>query len=72
MSDYEHAFVFVDNHDNQRGHGAGGQVLTHEDPELYRYAQGSIDSVPTYHHITTYLVCIHLDLPLVSRVSKVL
>ena len=38
MSDYEHAFVFVDNHDNQRGHGAGGQVLTHDDPELYRYA----------------------------------
>ena len=27
MSDYEHAFVFVDNHDNQRGHGGGGQVV---------------------------------------------
>ena len=27
MSDYEHAFVFVDNHDNQRGHGGGGQVI---------------------------------------------
>ena len=22
------AFVFVDNHDNQRGHGAGGSVIT--------------------------------------------
>ena len=27
MSDYEHAFIFVDNHDNQRGHGGGGQVI---------------------------------------------
>ena len=64
MSDYEHAFVFVDNHDNQRGHGAGGQVLTHEDPELYRYAQGSIDSVTTF---STYLVYIHLGLHLQDK-----
>lgn len=27
MSDYDHAFVFVDNHDNQRGHGGGGNIL---------------------------------------------
>ena len=27
MSDYEHAFVFVDNHDNQRGHGGGGSII---------------------------------------------
>ena len=27
MTDPEHAFVFVDNHDNQRGHGGGGQVI---------------------------------------------
>lgn len=27
--------VFTDNHDNQRGHGAGGQPLTHMDGELY-------------------------------------
>ena len=27
MSDPEHAFVFVDNHDNQRGHGGGGSIL---------------------------------------------
>lgn len=38
MSDYEHAFVFVDNHDNQRGHGGGGNRVTHKEPELYRYA----------------------------------
>ena len=33
------AVVFVDNHDNQRGHGAGGNVITHKTPELYRLAQ---------------------------------
>jgi len=38
MSDPEHAFVFVDNHDNQRGHGGGGSILTHKDPVNYRYA----------------------------------
>ncbi len=29
------AVVFIDNHDNQRGHGAGGGVLMHEDGALY-------------------------------------
>jgi alpha-amylase len=29
------AFVFTDNHDNQRGHGSGGNVLTHKKPDLY-------------------------------------
>ncbi len=28
MADGMHAVVFVDNHDNQRGHGGGGGVLT--------------------------------------------
>jgi hypothetical protein len=28
MADGLHALVFVDNHDNQRGHGGGGGVLT--------------------------------------------
>ena len=27
LSDGLHAVVFVDNHDNQRGHGSGGQYL---------------------------------------------
>ena len=27
MSDPEHAFVFIDNHDNQRGHGGGGDII---------------------------------------------
>ena len=31
------ALVFVDNHDNQRGHGAGGEaILTYKTPKLYK------------------------------------
>lgn len=30
------AFVFVDNHDNQRGHGGGGGVLTFREPKWYK------------------------------------
>lgn len=32
------AIVFVDNHDNQRGHGGGGGVLTYKDGRLYELA----------------------------------
>lgn len=32
------ALVFIDNHDNQRGHGGGGEVLTHRDGRLYELA----------------------------------
>ena len=32
------AFVFIDNHDNQRGHGAGGHIVTHKDGDLYNLA----------------------------------
>lgn len=28
------AFVFVDNHDNQRGHGGGGSVITYKDSRV--------------------------------------
>lgn len=35
------AVVFTDNHDNQRGHGAGGaSILTFWDPRLYKMAVG--------------------------------
>ncbi|XP_061694235.1 alpha-amylase-like [Syngnathoides biaculeatus] len=35
------AVVFVDNHDNQRGHGAGGaSIVTFWDPRLYKMAVG--------------------------------
>ncbi|CAH1784331.1 unnamed protein product [Owenia fusiformis] len=36
MMDPEDAFVFVDNHDNQRGHGASGNVLSHKEPKPYK------------------------------------
>lgn len=37
--DSEDALVFVDNHDNQRGHGGGGSnVLTYHTPRIYRMA----------------------------------
>jgi len=29
------AVIFVDNHDNQRGHGGGGHIITHKDGFLY-------------------------------------
>jgi alpha-amylase len=29
------AVIFVDNHDNQRGHGGGGHIVTHKDGFLY-------------------------------------
>lgn len=32
------AIVFTDNHDNQRGHGGGGNVVTHKDGQLYNLA----------------------------------
>ncbi|KAH9377689.1 hypothetical protein HPB48_013960 [Haemaphysalis longicornis] len=32
------ALVFIDNHDNQRGHGGGGGVLTFFEPRLYKMA----------------------------------
>nr|CAH0102955.1 unnamed protein product [Daphnia galeata] len=38
MARSDRAFIFTDNHDNQRGHGAGGDVLTHENPRDYKQA----------------------------------
>jgi len=32
------ALVFIDNHDNQRGHGGGGSHLTYREPKLYKMA----------------------------------
>lgn len=35
--DRAYALVFVDNHDNQRGHGGGGdQILTFRNPRWYK------------------------------------
>lgn len=30
------ALVFIDNHDNQRGHGGGGNLVTFREPKLYK------------------------------------
>lgn len=33
------SLLFIDNHDNQRGHGAGGgAILTYKDPKQYKAA----------------------------------
>lgn len=32
--------VFVDNHDNQRGHGGAGDIITHKDGSLYDLVNG--------------------------------
>jgi len=34
----DNAVVFVDNHDNQRGHGGGGHIITYKDSSLYDLA----------------------------------
>ncbi|XP_067663291.1 alpha-amylase-like [Haliotis asinina] len=39
MTPSSNAFVFVDNHDNQRGHGGGGNLITHKTPRDYKMAQ---------------------------------
>lgn len=38
MTDSAHALVFVDNHDNQRSHGGGGNIITHKEPNDYKLA----------------------------------
>jgi alpha-amylase len=40
------ALVFVDNHDNQRGHGSGGQPLTHKEPQHYELANVLMLALP--------------------------
>ncbi|XP_039449670.1 alpha-amylase A-like [Culex pipiens pallens] len=45
----EQALVFVDNHDNQRDHGAGGQggnILTHKVPRPYKMATAYAAAFP--------------------------
>lgn len=32
------SLAFIDNHDNQRGHGAGGDILTHKYKRNYKIA----------------------------------
>ncbi len=42
----ESALVFIDNHDSQRGHGAGGSPLTHKEPEIYELANAFMLAYP--------------------------
>merc|ERR550532_2640796 len=49
MVDGMHAVVFVDNHDNQRGHGGGGGVLT---------ASNQIEGNPAFHNDWQYKVAV--------------
>ena len=48
MADPGDAFVFVDNHDNQRGHGGAGNVVTFKaSTSLYTYIHHCV------HHVLT-------------------
>lgn len=38
LLDHEDSLVFVDNHDNQRGHGGGGEILTYKRAKQYKGA----------------------------------
>jgi alpha-amylase len=40
------ALVFIDNHDTQRGHGAGGSPLSHKEPQLYELANAFMLAYP--------------------------
>ncbi|XP_072767059.1 alpha-amylase A-like isoform X2 [Anoplolepis gracilipes] len=50
MLSSEDALVMVDNHDNQRGHGAGGaSILTYKDPKPYKMAIAFMLAYPYGH-----------------------
>ncbi|XP_015513629.2 alpha-amylase isoform X1 [Neodiprion lecontei] len=40
------ALVFIDNHDNQRGHGGGGSILTHKTSKPYKMATAFMLAYP--------------------------
>ncbi|KAJ8322270.1 hypothetical protein KUTeg_000741 [Tegillarca granosa] len=50
MPNTNDAVVFIDNHDNQRGHGGGGGVLTHFEPRPYKLATAFINFVNGEDH----------------------
>jgi len=35
------AVIFIDNHDNQRCHGGGGDILMYQEAKLYKIANGN-------------------------------
>ena len=42
----KNAFVFVNNHDNQRGHGGGGGIVTFDDPHGLKVTTGMLMALP--------------------------
>ncbi len=40
------SLAFVDNHDNQRGHGAGGEILTYRKSRSYKIANAFMMAWP--------------------------
>ena len=54
-----HAIVFIDNHDNQRGHGGAGNVLTFAEPDLYTLATVFMLSYP--YGYTRVMSSYHFD-----------
>ncbi|XP_062844246.1 pancreatic alpha-amylase [Trichomycterus rosablanca] len=63
------ALVFVDNHDNQRGHGAGGaSILTFWDPRLYKMAVGFMLAHP--YGVTRVMSSFRWDRNFVNGVDK--
>ncbi|XP_015605017.1 alpha-amylase 1 isoform X2 [Cephus cinctus] len=53
------ALVFVDNHDNQRGHGSGGSILTHKKSKLYKMATAFMLAHP--YGVTQVMSSFHFD-----------
>ncbi|XP_018355262.1 PREDICTED: alpha-amylase 1-like [Trachymyrmex septentrionalis] len=50
LTSSDNALIMIDNHDNQRGHGAGGAtILTHKDPKPYKMAVAFMLAHPYGH-----------------------
>jgi len=45
ISDYD-SLAFIDNHDNQRGHGGGGEILTYKKSRGYKMANAFMMAWP--------------------------
>ena len=57
MLDRANVLVFIDNHDNQRGHGAGGdKILTFRQSKLYKVGGVCVCVCVCYPFITIFYV----------------
>ena len=64
MADGMHAVVFVDNHDNQRGHGGGGGVLTASSKFEFKGLCSLIKNAPKKSCLKNSLSATYLQSPL--------